>query len=266
MTVGWVYLGFLALCDWLWDIFQNMVSRSISQISLLYWWWPHTKAHITETIFASANLFPLLFWHSRESEIQLLYWWIWILIASTVYVACEAKWVWNYIKSNAAFIYDTQLHIYMYNAWLRHQNTHACKYMYVCMCSNTCSCTADVSSRFSPPLPSLHVLHVVCYHHTCSLFLYFTGSLISPKVVKSVHYCPATKKTIERKYSDLTSLEPFPVSAIYPTRVRHHSYMQFYISWLGNVYRIELEGVKCGEFGEKMIVCQISVHQNIFLL
>ncbi len=45
------------------------------------------------------------------------------------------------------------------------------------------------------------------------------GSLVSPKVVKSVHYCPATKKTIERKYSDLTSLNPFPTSGAYPTKV-----------------------------------------------
>ena len=46
-----------------------------------------------------------------------------------------------------------------------------------------------------------------------------TGSMVNPKVVKSVHYCPATSKTIERKYSDLTSLESFPTSAAYPTKV-----------------------------------------------
>ena len=45
------------------------------------------------------------------------------------------------------------------------------------------------------------------------------GSLVRPKVIKSVHYCPATKKTIERKYSDLTSLDPFPTSGVYPTKV-----------------------------------------------
>uniref|UniRef100_A0A8C5MQG7 DNA replication licensing factor MCM3 n=1 Tax=Leptobrachium leishanense TaxID=445787 RepID=A0A8C5MQG7_9ANUR len=43
-------------------------------------------------------------------------------------------------------------------------------------------------------------------------------SLVRPKVVRSVHYCPATKKTIERKYTDMTSLEAFPSSAIYPTK------------------------------------------------
>uniref|UniRef100_A0A8C6LKE6 DNA replication licensing factor MCM3 n=1 Tax=Nothobranchius furzeri TaxID=105023 RepID=A0A8C6LKE6_NOTFU len=43
-------------------------------------------------------------------------------------------------------------------------------------------------------------------------------SLVRPKVVRSVHYCPATKKTMERVYSDLTSLDAFPSSAIYPTK------------------------------------------------
>lgn len=47
----------------------------------------------------------------------------------------------------------------------------------------------------------------------------FVGSLVRPKVVRSVHYCPATKKTMERKYTDLTSLDAFPSSAIYPTKV-----------------------------------------------
>ena len=49
--------------------------------------------------------------------------------------------------------------------------------------------------------------------------MWLTGSMVHPKVVKSVHYCPATTKTIERKYSDLTSLESFPTSAAYPTKV-----------------------------------------------
>ncbi|KAG9468103.1 hypothetical protein GDO78_013748 [Eleutherodactylus coqui] len=43
-------------------------------------------------------------------------------------------------------------------------------------------------------------------------------SLVRPKVVRSVHYCPATKKTIERKYTDLTSLDAFPSTALYPTK------------------------------------------------
>ncbi|XP_057679287.1 DNA replication licensing factor MCM3 isoform X2 [Corythoichthys intestinalis] len=43
-------------------------------------------------------------------------------------------------------------------------------------------------------------------------------SLVRPKVVRSVHYCPATNKTMERKYTDMTSLDPFPSSAIYPTK------------------------------------------------
>ncbi|KAJ3598806.1 hypothetical protein NHX12_032770 [Muraenolepis orangiensis] len=42
-------------------------------------------------------------------------------------------------------------------------------------------------------------------------------SLVRPKIMRSVHYCPATKKTLERKYTDLTSLDAFPSSAVYPT-------------------------------------------------
>ncbi|XP_035777764.1 DNA replication licensing factor Mcm3-like [Anopheles albimanus] len=43
-------------------------------------------------------------------------------------------------------------------------------------------------------------------------------SLIRPKVVKSVHYCAATKKVIERRYTDLTSFDAVPSSAVYPTK------------------------------------------------
>ncbi|MBN3277594.1 MCM3M factor, partial [Polyodon spathula] len=43
-------------------------------------------------------------------------------------------------------------------------------------------------------------------------------SLVRPKVTRSVHYCPTTKKTIERRYTDLTSLDAFPSSAVYPTK------------------------------------------------
>uniref|UniRef100_A0A1A9UNX1 DNA replication licensing factor MCM3 n=1 Tax=Glossina austeni TaxID=7395 RepID=A0A1A9UNX1_GLOAU len=43
-------------------------------------------------------------------------------------------------------------------------------------------------------------------------------SLIRPKVVRSVHYCPVTRKVIERKYTDLTSFEAVPSSAVYPTK------------------------------------------------
>lgn len=48
---------------------------------------------------------------------------------------------------------------------------------------------------------------------------YFAGSLVYPKLVQSVHYCQVTKKFIERKYTDLTSLEAVPTSAVYPTKV-----------------------------------------------
>lgn len=63
---------------------------------------------------------------------------------------------------------------------------------------------------------------VQCVRQTgCSkpVSLSSSGSLVRPKVVRSVHYCPATKKTMERKYTDMTSLDAFPSSAIYPTKV-----------------------------------------------
>ena len=44
-------------------------------------------------------------------------------------------------------------------------------------------------------------------------------SQVKPKVVKSVHYCEATKKTTERTYTDLTSLDAYPSTAAYPTQV-----------------------------------------------
>uniref|UniRef100_A0A1I7WLX3 DNA helicase n=1 Tax=Heterorhabditis bacteriophora TaxID=37862 RepID=A0A1I7WLX3_HETBA len=47
-------------------------------------------------------------------------------------------------------------------------------------------------------------------------------SNVRPKVVRSVHYCPATKKTLERKYTDLTSYEAFPSSNVYPTEVNSY--------------------------------------------
>lgn len=43
-------------------------------------------------------------------------------------------------------------------------------------------------------------------------------SLVRPKVVRSVHYCPQTKKTLVRRYTDLTSLDAFPTSSVYPTK------------------------------------------------
>jgi len=43
-------------------------------------------------------------------------------------------------------------------------------------------------------------------------------SLVNPKVVHSVHYCPKTKKTTDRRYTDLTSLNAFPTSSSYPTK------------------------------------------------
>ncbi|XP_008478491.1 DNA replication licensing factor Mcm3 [Diaphorina citri] len=43
-------------------------------------------------------------------------------------------------------------------------------------------------------------------------------SLVRPKVVKSVHYCPATGKQVMRRYTDLTSFDAFQSSSVYPTK------------------------------------------------
>ncbi|XP_076279014.1 minichromosome maintenance 3 [Lasioglossum baleicum] len=43
-------------------------------------------------------------------------------------------------------------------------------------------------------------------------------SLVRPKVVRSVHYCSTTKTVMERAYTDLTSFDAFPQSAVYPTQ------------------------------------------------
>ena len=43
-------------------------------------------------------------------------------------------------------------------------------------------------------------------------------SLVRPKIVRSVHYCPATKKITERKFTDLTSFHAYPSSSVYPTK------------------------------------------------
>uniref|UniRef100_A0A914L9E9 DNA replication licensing factor MCM3 n=1 Tax=Meloidogyne incognita TaxID=6306 RepID=A0A914L9E9_MELIC len=41
-------------------------------------------------------------------------------------------------------------------------------------------------------------------------------SLVRPKIVKSSHFCPATKKIMEKKYTDFTSYEAIPTSNAYP--------------------------------------------------
>ncbi|GIY20972.1 zygotic DNA replication licensing factor mcm3 [Caerostris extrusa] len=43
-------------------------------------------------------------------------------------------------------------------------------------------------------------------------------SIVRPKVVRSVHFCPATAKTMERRYADLTTYDAYPSSSVYPTK------------------------------------------------
>lgn len=44
------------------------------------------------------------------------------------------------------------------------------------------------------------------------------ASQVLTKVVRSVHYCPATGRVLERLYTDLTSYDAFPSSSVYPTK------------------------------------------------
>lgn len=41
-------------------------------------------------------------------------------------------------------------------------------------------------------------------------------SLVRPKIVRSLHFCSVTNTITERAYSDLTSFDAFPASAVYP--------------------------------------------------
>ncbi|KAF1745485.1 hypothetical protein MXB_3844 [Myxobolus squamalis] len=47
---------------------------------------------------------------------------------------------------------------------------------------------------------------------------HLNSSTVNPKLCRSVHYCPTTQKSFERRYTDLTSLEAFPTSVVYPTK------------------------------------------------
>ncbi|KAF3329720.1 DNA replication licensing factor MCM3 [Carex littledalei] len=46
-------------------------------------------------------------------------------------------------------------------------------------------------------------------------------SLVRPKVVKSVHYCPTTQQLMSREYRDITSTVGLPTGSVYPTRDDH---------------------------------------------
>ncbi|OMO49935.1 Mini-chromosome maintenance, DNA-dependent ATPase [Corchorus olitorius] len=46
-------------------------------------------------------------------------------------------------------------------------------------------------------------------------------SLVRPKVVKSVHFCPATENFTVREYRDITSYNGLPTGSVYPTKDEH---------------------------------------------
>ncbi|KAL1110515.1 hypothetical protein AAG570_008043 [Ranatra chinensis] len=51
-------------------------------------------------------------------------------------------------------------------------------------------------------------------------------SLVRPKLVRSVHYCPATQKMSERRYTDLTSLNPVLSAPAYPTKDNDGNFLE----------------------------------------
>lgn len=48
---------------------------------------------------------------------------------------------------------------------------------------------------------------------------FIEGSLVRPKVVKSVHFCPSSGQFTTREYRDITSTMGLPTGSVYPTRV-----------------------------------------------
>lgn len=69
-------------------------------------------------------------------------------------------------------------------------------------------CGSFGSRHVTPRTLTTHFLNnTVCVEGIVSKF-----SIIRPKIVRSVHYCPATKKSIERRHYDLSSLEYQPSS------------------------------------------------------
>jgi len=89
---------------------------------------------------------------------------------------------------------------------------------------NFCTDLQNLSeSVYNPALINLfNKFYKICIYKNSIIYkikISIVGSLVRPKVVRSVHYCDVTKTVLERAYSDLTSLEAFPHSAIYPTTV-----------------------------------------------
>ncbi|UYV67202.1 MCM3 [Cordylochernes scorpioides] len=75
-------------------------------------------------------------------------------------------------------------------------------------------CISFGSRHVTPrSLTSIYLGQIICLEGIVT-----KCSLVRPKLVRSVHFCPATKKTMERRYTDLTSYEAFPSSAAYPTK------------------------------------------------
>lgn len=73
-------------------------------------------------------------------------------------------------------------------------------------------------------LSKLNHDHLVFHSFIGHMLDFILGSLVHPKVVKSVHYCPATKLSTERTYRDATSIDGLPTYGLYPRQVKTKPY------------------------------------------
>lgn len=69
--------------------------------------------------------------------------------------------------------------------------------------------------------------------------------MVRPKVVRSVHYCPSTAKTLERRFTDLASLDPYPSQPVYPTTDDEGTLSLEYVIVFRNVLLIGLRSIFC---------------------
>lgn len=65
----------------------------------------------------------------------------------------------------------------------------------------------------------LYIWEQILWFNGSYLLFLFIGSLVRPKVVKSVHFCPTTGSFTSREYRDITSNLGLPTGSVYPTRV-----------------------------------------------
>ncbi|KAL4278073.1 hypothetical protein GQ457_03G035670 [Hibiscus cannabinus] len=76
-----------------------------------------------------------------------------------------------------------------------------------------CDAVTEAAKSIDPKLLSEFIGSMVCV-----VGIVTKCSLVRPKVVKSVHFCPATESFTVREYRDITSNNGLPTGSVYPTR------------------------------------------------